>query len=62
MIEGTDVFVVTADAIVGRGCVYERGRIVTTEHLWGYCETFLREGAVEYMVEPAPLRESVAMR
>lgn len=62
MNESTDLFVVMVDAIVGCGCVYERGRIVTTEHLWGYAEAFLKEGAVEFLIEPAKVREAIALR
>jgi hypothetical protein len=62
MNESIDLFVVMADAIVGCGCVYERGRIVTTEQLWGYAEALIREGAVEYLIEPARVRESVVLR
>lgn len=62
MNESIDLFVVMADAIVGCGCVYERGRIVTAEQLWGYAEALMREGAVEYLIEPARVRESVVLR
>jgi hypothetical protein len=62
MNDSSDLFVVMADAIVGCGCVYERGRIVTTEQLWGHAEALMREGAVELLIEPAKIVERVVLR
>lgn len=62
MKDSSDLFVVMADAIVGCGCIYERGRIVTREQLWGHADALMREDAVEYLIEPAKMVEQVVMR
>jgi hypothetical protein len=49
-------FVVVIDAIAGQGVVFTRGRIVSSEELWGQADFFVRQGAI-VPAEEAPYIE-----